>query len=181
MGLFALLKRFRRDANGIASLEFVIFLFPMLLMFFAMIQFGSLFYNYNTMQNAARDAARRLATDSDVVPINPAALVNCPGPAAANANEETAESIACGLINLPGTPQVTACYDNVEGAAGAPTNNGATPRMDANVTIRVPMENATLVDLIGVGQNKFVTAQASIRIEEPKIFGLDPVNDDNCP
>ena len=167
------LWRLGRETKGIASVEFVIIMFPMLLIFFGMLQFGSLFYNYSHMQNVARDVARRLAVDTNLDPGGNGALVTCPGTAG------TSERLACDLIDLPGTIQASGCYDNVEGAG--PAHNGPSIRMDANITIVAPMSDISLVDLLGVGDGLNVTARATMRIQEPKILLMDGVADDTCP
>ena len=50
MRLRAYLSRLGRETKGIASLEFVLILFPMLFIFFGVIQISGIFYYYHQMQ-----------------------------------------------------------------------------------------------------------------------------------
>ena len=71
MQLSQFFKRFAKKQDGVAAVEFSLIAILMLVILFAMIQFGAMFYHYNVMQNAARDGARRLAVDNDMYPEEP--------------------------------------------------------------------------------------------------------------
>ena len=164
MSIRAFLPRFWRNRKGISSIEFTIIVFPMLIIFFGMIQFGSLFYYYNQMQNAARDAARRMAVDDDILPINPAAeaAIACSTTPAAG----SAEAYACGLLRVPAEVSVTACH------RGDPVD---TERFDAEVVLTAPMDDVALVDLLGIMEGKTLTASAIMRVEPGKLDENSPV------
>ena len=160
-----ILRRFGRDTKGIASVEFVMILFPMLLIFFAMIQFGGAFYYYSHMQNVVRDTARRLAYDETML-LGSANESQLPCPGAA----DTAEEYACSLLLLPGDSGVTvsSCYADVNAVAPATADD----RREAKITIVASLSDISLVDLLGIGDDHNVTATAVVRVEEPKILNL---------
>jgi Flp pilus assembly protein TadG len=59
--LFGQIRRFRRDASGVATIE-VGLAFPFIVMFASgLFEYGALFYNYELLQTGVRDAARYLA------------------------------------------------------------------------------------------------------------------------
>jgi Flp pilus assembly protein TadG len=51
-------RRNGRKQQGVAAVEFAIFLIPMLLMIFGITELGRAFYQYNTLTKATRSAAR---------------------------------------------------------------------------------------------------------------------------
>jgi len=55
-------SRFARDRRGTAAMEFGIALPILMILTFAIIQYGTMMFAYNSMYNGARTAARELAT-----------------------------------------------------------------------------------------------------------------------
>lgn len=60
--LHTMCRQWRAD-SGAAALEFALVLPVLLLILFAIVQFGALFSIQNTMTNASREAARAMAVD----------------------------------------------------------------------------------------------------------------------
>ncbi|MEM7225557.1 MAG: TadE/TadG family type IV pilus assembly protein [Pseudomonadota bacterium] len=163
MRVRGLLARFGRQRDGIASLEFVLILFPMMLILFGVIQIGGAFYYYHQMQNAARDTARRMATDLDFHPENGfAPTVLCSAAAV-----DTAEEYGCDIVTVPGAVDIAAgyCFDR--------DPESSTPlRWDAVVQMTVPLADASLVDLLGIAGPRTITATAVVPISPIKVADL---------
>ncbi len=60
------LKKLWTDENAISSVEFVIILPVLMLFLFGIITFASVLFIHVNMENAAREAVRRLAVADDV-------------------------------------------------------------------------------------------------------------------
>ena len=166
------LSRMSTNTKGIASLEFVLILFPMLFIFFGMIQFGGIFYWYNQMQNSAREAARRLAVDADIDPTGTGGTtVLCTAAVAGSA-----EDYACRYLSVPGAVDVTTGY--CEDPLG-------TVRYDAVVRVTAPMSDLSMVDLLGISGTRTVTATAVLRVDPAKSLDRleidDPYDPPACP
>ena len=63
--IISALRRFRRDDNGVALVEFAIFLPIFLLAFFVIVEFGRTFFNYQGALAGVRDATRYAARTMD--------------------------------------------------------------------------------------------------------------------
>ena len=156
------IRRFARRSDGIASLEFVIILFPMMIFIFGIMEFSLIFYQFNQMENVARETARIIAVDDDVNPAANGVEVTCPGTGGA-------EAIACQLLSNAAKDRVTACYEQQD----FPPED---PVFASVVTVTAPMDQLGLViSVLGVSPGRELTASAEMRVEHGKI---DPDNVD---
>ncbi|NIU04544.1 MAG: pilus assembly protein [Gammaproteobacteria bacterium] len=157
-------RAFVRCRSGIASVEFVIVLFPMILFLFGIIGFGLVTYTHNNMVNAAREAVRRLAVAEDaVVAANTATTSQPPvecGSAqlqtlidAATASGKTAaEEIACDYVQ---DWQITFNVQAFECVTGR----------DVRVVLTTSASDAFVVDLFDFFEGN-LTADVTMRREE---------------
>ena len=65
VGIITALQRFRRRDDGVALVEFAIFLPIFLLAFFVIVEFGRTFFNYQSAVAGVRDATRYAARTLD--------------------------------------------------------------------------------------------------------------------
>ena len=100
---------FARHTNGTASVEFVIVLPVLTLFLFGIIQFGSVLYVQNNMENAAREAARSMSVGETSIATPGSAeayalnyMTNPNFPFAVTATEPTSEQVQV-QITLPAT------------------------------------------------------------------------------
>ncbi len=130
-------RAFCKNGSGGALLEFA-FLTPILMLLITgIIQFGSLFFLQNNMANVARDTARRLAV----------------GNLATQTEAQT--YVQDTLVNWG----VTFTVNITEPDPTDPNDN------DYVIRISVPMADASIVDPIGLMQNRTLTAQSTMRQE----------------
>lgn len=91
-------SRFRKDTRGAAAIEFGIIASLLTMFLLGVVEFGFIFYTQNTAQNAARDAARRFATNRITSQqAKDAVLAQMPGWASANTTVTVSET-------TPGAP-----------------------------------------------------------------------------
>ena len=169
MGLRQRLRLFASNSEGIASLEFVLILFPMIFIFFGMVQWGIMMYHFNQMENAARETARIMAVDDDMNPNSDGADVQCSA-----AVSGSAEGFFCSMVGVPSVGKVTACY-----------NQDATPPADdavfsAMVTITAPMDAVGMIDVFGITKDRDMTVTAEMRVENGKFHVLNVPNPCLC-
>ena len=151
------IARFGKRRDGIASLEFVLILFPTMIFIFGMLEFGLMFYHFNQMQGVARETARQVAVDDDLNPGGNGADVNCPGTAG------TAEALACQLLSGAAKDTVTVCYRQDD----LPPD---TPVFSSVVTVSAPMDQIGIVtSIMGIASDRTLTASADMRVEPGKI------------
>ena len=139
-------RRLLRCRNGISSVEFAIIL-PLLMMFlFSIIAFASALYAHVNMENAAREAVRRMAV--------------------AEAGYGSTE-IGCNDATPPavGTAEWTACqyladWANFQVTADTP----GCPEL--RVRVRVDAEEVALGDVFGFFTGRTLTAEVIMRQEE---------------
>jgi len=135
-GWWRRLRALPRDERGVTAVEFV-FVAPILILILAgILQFGLVLYLQNHMNDVARDISRRVAV---------AELTEAEGEAAAQ-NE---------LINWG----MTYTVDVVMPDPSDPTDR------DIDVTISVPMSQASLIDILGLFQTGNLTASVTMRQE----------------
>ena len=139
-------RRFARDTSGLSAMEFSFVMVPMIIVLFGVIQFGGILFLQNDMHNAARDAARRMAS-----------VEICFGGSAVQCGSQTSGSVedfACNFLSA-WTPsfQVTATETN--------TADG----FDMQVTIETDMAAAAIVDLLGIFEGRTMSATAILRRE----------------
>ncbi len=145
-------RRFARCNQGIASVEFVIIMPVLMLFLFGIITFASALYVHVNMENAAREAARRMA-----VAEAPAAgvPVSCTSPQATATAPRTAENYACTyLVDWPVGFLVEADFCTFPGDR------------DVIVTVTVPAEQVALADIFGFFDGMTLTAEVIMRREE---------------
>jgi hypothetical protein len=142
--------RFVKDHSGATAMEFTMVIMPMIILIFGIVQFGGILYLKNDMQNAARDAGRRMAVGYMCFDGSP---VQCGGQI-----PNYVEDFACSyLSDWAPTFEVTVSEtDSVDGT-------------DMEVTIRTDMGAAAIVDLFGIFQGRTLSANAVLRREyEPE-------------
>lgn len=132
--------RERRGAlgrDGLAAVEFALILPVLLLFLFGIIQFGFLFSVYNTMVHAAREGARGMAV------------------------EQLTESEGKTL-----TEQRLTAYGNLPFTVTTKAPDPANPAdLDVEVSVSVPLEDAMLVDVLGLAESQTVSTQIVMRRE----------------
>ena len=144
--------RFQGEAGSVAT-EFAIVLFPLAILLFGIIQFGSLLYVFNSMVNAAREGARWYAIGA---PNADASFLGNDGAAA--------EARAQDFLNQTWiTATVTATSANDTGDATVDCTNTADPdpNCDVTVTITAPMGEAALIDLLDLMTSAGLQLEAS--------------------
>ena len=159
------LTRLLGQSEGIASLEFVLILVPMITIFFGMLQWGVMLYYYNNMENVARETVRVLAVDDDINPDfgNNGAAVPCTGLTAL-----TGEEYACNRLDLPSTSTtVSVCYEQGK----LPPQ----PIFNAVVTITAPMDDLGMIDIFGIAAGRTLTTTADMRVEDGKLSVNNPI------
>lgn len=133
-------RRSRRDGfgrDGSAAVEFALILPVLLLFLFGIVQFGFLFSVYNTMVHAAREGARGMAVEQ---------LTAAEG-------EALVQTRLAAYANLPFT---------VDATEPDPTDPAD---LDVVVEISVPLEQAMLVDALGLVDGGTLDTQIVMRRE----------------
>lgn len=122
------MRRFRlkKDEDGGALIEFTIMAPVLFLIFFGIIEFGSLFNVQNNMVNAARDTARKWAARD-----------------AQTKNWQPADAVNDCLSRLTGLGQTFTC-NAVDHCADTPK------QQDVSVEVRVDAAAASLVNYMGL-------------------------------
>ena len=139
-------RRLLRCTSGISSVEFAIIL-PVLMMFlFSIIAFGTTLYAHVNMENAAREAVRRMAVAE--VGYDDGVQIGC--------NDETPPTA--------GTAEWTACSYLADFADFLVTAEaGVCPEI--SVTVTVPAEQVALGDVFGFFNGRDLTAEVFMRQE----------------
>ena len=147
-----------RERDGVASLEFIVVLFPMILILFGVIQIGSIFYNYHQMQIAVGDTARRMIQEPS---FNSEKNGGVGGTevACSAATAGSPEDYGCRIVRIPGASEITTAYC---------TDDAASEHYDVTATMTLPMDDASLVDLLGLAGRRTVTATATMRVTPSK-------------
>ena len=158
-------SRFVRSERGGSAAEFGIVVFPMALMTLAILEVGSIMFVYNDMNNAAREAARRVAVDESIV-ISSSAL-NCRG--ATLPNPITAQYVAC--VSLAGwnvgfqtDAEITTGKPNGLASATASANPYATCQ-EVTVTVSTTMGQAALFDPFGILGTRPLNVRSTMVVE----------------
>ncbi len=140
-------RRLLRCTSGISSVEFAIIL-PVLMMFlFSIIAFGTTLYAHANMENAAREAVRRMAV-AEVEGLG--TPVTCTSGQATDTS--TAEFRACAyLVDWP----------NFWVTASPPTDCP-----EVTVTVTVDADQVALGDVFGFFDGRTLTAEVVMRKEE---------------
>ncbi len=142
-------RRFARSTQGISSVEFVIILPVLMLFLFGIITFASALYIHVNMENAAREAVRRMAV-AEVAAAG--APVTCDSVQATTPG--TAENYACTyLVDWP-------VGFVVEADTLCPANR------DVIVSVTVPAEQVALADVFGFFDGRTLTAEVVMRREQ---------------
>ena len=145
------LRRFARCNKGISSVEFVIILPVLMLFLFGIITFGSALYIHVNMENAAREAVRRMA-----VAEAPAAGAEVPCTDVQATTPGTAENYACTyLADWPVNFLVTADL-----VVTCPL------REVAEVTVRVDANEVAMADVFGFFDGVTLEATVNMRREQ---------------
>ncbi len=135
-----------KDKSGANAVEFAVVLPVLLLIVLGIIQFGVIFFTYNNMVQAAREAARTLAVQE------------------ATATE--AQQIALNQLGFSGLAYtVTVCEPDAVPPHGPACVPPLDPNSDVSVTITVPLSEATLVDILGLFSTGDLEATVTMRKE----------------
>ena len=142
------MRGFARSTQGISSVEFAIILPVLALFLFGIITFASALYIHVNMENAAREAARRMAV-AEALGAGPP--VSCPV-AQADPNKYEAENYACiYLADWPIGFQIDTDCDDVN--------------QEVTVSVQVSAEEVALADIFGFFDGRILTAKVTMRKE----------------
>ena len=141
---------FVRSSAGAAASEFALVLPVFILCLFSIVSFASALFMENNMVNAAREAVREMAVTE--APFSPGS-VTCDSEEAAIVG--SAEYIACTYLTFWGTDFTVNAGDD------CPVEEQATVR------ITLDASQAALMDIFGFFQDKTLSAQVSMRKEDP--------------
>lgn len=127
---------------GQSLVEFSLILPILLIMLFAIVDFGRAFYTWNTLSNAAREGARTAAVQGNTAAIN------------------TAVTSAMGGLTTT-SPTLTRTYTNVQAAKG----NTVTVQLSYQFTYVTPI--SPLLNLIGGNSiaNPTLSSTSAMRLE----------------
>ena len=148
-------RRFARARKGATSTEFAIVMIPMIILLFGIIQFGGILFLKNDMQNAARDAARRMASG-----------YMCFDGGAVQCGSQTSnhvEDYACSYLS-DWQPTFHVTVSETDTADGT----------DMQVAIETDMGAAAIVDLFGIFQGRTLSAHTILRREYESESPLPP-------
>ncbi len=151
-------RRFARCSEGISSVEFAIILPVLMLFLFSIITFASVLYIHVNMENAAREAVRRLAV-ADEVACTAAGGTTAPC---------TGTTVACSTPPKDGSAEAYACTY----LAGWSINFQVTAGPDAfdcsELTVTVDLADASeaaMGDVFGFFDGKTLSAEVVMREE----------------
>jgi Flp pilus assembly protein TadG len=144
---------------GQALVEFALLLPVLLLIFFAIFDFGRAVYAYNTIANAARQAARVAIVDQDLLPIQDKGVFE--GLALGLARSDV-EVMYCQSTKLCGPGEADA------GATCVPSNGGIAIGCDAVVTVTYTYTAATPAISALVGA---ITMSSTTRLAVERTYG----------
>ncbi len=157
---YGMLRRVARCDKGISSVEFVLILPILMLFLFSIISFGSLLYIHVNMENAAREAVRRLAV-ADSVECTAAGGTTAPC---------TSATVVCGVDPITGgTAEDFACTYLANWSVGFEVEAGpdATDCTELTVTVRLPDASlVALADVFGFFDGRTLSAEVAVREEE---------------
>ena len=127
----------RRGDDGAAAGEFALVLPILVLFLFGIVQFGLLYSVYNTMVHAAREGARGMAVQQMT---------------AAEGETLTRDRLSA--------------YTNLPFAVTTRTPDPTDPNdLDVSVSVRVPLSDAMVVDMLGLAAGQQVSTQIVMRRE----------------
>ncbi len=152
-------RRFARCNEGISSVEFAIILPVLMLFLFSIITFASVLYIQVNMENAAREAVRRLAV-ADNVACTAAGGTTAPC---------TGATVVCGDPITGGTVEDYACTYLADWLANnfeVEAEPAACPDLTVTVTVRLPdASTAALGDVFGFFDGRTLSAEVVMREE----------------
>ncbi len=144
-----------KDGSGASAAEFALIVMPMVVLTFAIIEFGSLLFIWNEMKGAARETVRCASVADTFID---GGTLQCGGQTVGSA-----EDIACNILtNWWPTYTISLSQQVVTGGN------------DFAVTITTPMSEAVLVDLFGIMDGRTLEASASMRQEIPPLSAPGP-------
>ncbi len=122
------IRRRLKSDRGAAAIEFAL-VFPLFVaILFAIVHFGFVFFIWNDMGNAAREAARRLSVDDSI------------------SEAQAANVVQNWLTQWPATFSVTACKI----AAETSNSSNCTSANSVSVTVTAPMSEVSIIGPIAV-------------------------------
>ena len=135
---FDLSRRDITDDKGVAAVEFALVASILITLVMGIIEFGLIFFTYNSAGSATRDIARRVAT----------------------ARLSSASASSALIQQLPGWVQSSTTVDVTQTASGSPTTNIIT------VTTTFPATKATPVNILSsFYANVTVTSSSAMQQE----------------
>ncbi len=154
-------RRFARSNKGISSVEFVIILPVLMLFLFGIITFASVLCIHVNMENAAREAVRRLAVADNVA---------CTAAGGTETAPCTGATVTCGAPITGGTVEDYACTYLADWPVNFQVEAGpdATDCSELTVTVRLPdASTAALGDVFGFFDGSTLSAEVAMREEGP--------------
>ncbi len=152
-------RRFARCTSGISSVEFVIILPLLMLFLFSIITFASVLFIHVNMENAAREAVRRLAVADNV---------ECTAAGGTTTAPCTGATVACSAPITGGTVEDYACTYLADWPANFEVEAApdATDCSELTVTVRLPdASTAALGDVFGFFNGTTLSAEVVMREE----------------
>ncbi len=152
-------RRFARCNEGISSVEFAIILPVLMLFLFSIITFASVLYIHVNMENAAREAVRRLAVADNVA---------CTAASGTETAPCTGATVACGDPITSGTVEDYACTYLADWPVNfqVEAEPDATDCSELTVTVRLPDASvAALGDVFGFFDGRTLSAEVVMREE----------------
>ncbi len=152
-------RRFARSTQGISSVEFVIILPVLMLFLFGIITFASVLFIHVNMENAAREAVRRLAVADNVA---------CTAAGGTETAPCAGATVTCGAPITVGTVEDYACTYLADWPVNfqVEAEPDATDCSELTVTVRLPnASTAALGDVFGFFNGRTLSAEVVMREE----------------
>ncbi len=130
-------QAFRRSESGVSAVEFAIIVPVLMTIVMGVLEFGMILYTFNSSENAARDVARRLATN----------------------RLTTAQASDTAKAELPGWASPSATVTVAQSAPTDPSQNQFT------VSIAIPAKSATASNFL-VGLYGSVTLNSKVVLQQ---------------
>ncbi len=152
-------RRFARCNEGISSVEFAIILPVLMLFLFSIITFASVLYIHVNMENAAREAVRRLAVADNVActSVDGLTIVPCTGTA-----------VACSIPPKDGSAEAYACTYLAGWSIDFQVTAGPDATDCSELTVTVDLADASeaaMGDVFGFFDGKSLSAEVVMREE----------------
>ena len=165
-------RTFLKETNGSGAAEFALVAMPMAILTFVIFQLGSLFFAYNDIHNAAREAARRMAVEDNIL-YGDGSLATFDG-----FEPVTFSCDGSGTAPPAGSVEEVACNSLAGWDKRATVTTAAyiavPPAVTCNevvVRVQMAMEDAALFDMFGFMQGRNIVGEASMISEYDLVTG----------